>query len=85
LERSLGSPDKSIAANEQETAIVQRRCLRAAREIKAGERINREMIHVLRPATPGAIKPHEIPAVIGTQAIHDIPAGKEICWTDLGD
>src|SRR4030066_663647 len=33
LERSLGSPDKFIADNEVQTAIVQRRCLRAARDI----------------------------------------------------
>ncbi len=84
LERSLGSPDKFIAGNEQETAIIQRRCLRAARDIHAGEAFTREMIDVLRPATPGAIKPSEIPEVIGTKAMHDIPAGKELRWTDLG-
>ena len=53
LERALGSPDKVIAANEAQTAIVQRRCLRAAREIKAGEILEREMIDVLRPAAAG--------------------------------
>ena len=37
LERSLGSADKFVAGNEVETAIIQRRCLRAARDIKAGE------------------------------------------------
>jgi hypothetical protein len=35
--------------------IVQRRCLRAARDIRPGKTITREMIAVLRPATPGAI------------------------------
>ncbi len=84
LERSLGSADKFIAANEQQTSIVQRRCLRAARDIHAGEVFTREMIDVLRPATPGAIKPSEISSVIGTQALHDISFGKELRWTDLG-
>jgi N-acetylneuraminate synthase len=84
LERALGSADKFIAGNEQETKIVQRRCLRAARDIKAGEVFTREMIDVLRPATPGAIKPHEIPNVIGTRALRDMPMGKELRWTDLG-
>ncbi len=84
LERALGSADKFIADNERETAIVQRRCLRAARDIKAGEVFTRDMIDVLRPATPGAIKPHEIEAVIGTKALHDLPYGKELRWTDLG-
>jgi len=84
LERSLGQPDKFIAANEVQTAVVQRRCLRAARDIQADEIFTREMIDVLRPATPGAIKPHEIPEVIGKRALDDIPFGKELRWTDLG-
>lgn len=84
LERALGSPDKSIAANEMETAVIQRRCLRAARSVKAGEVFTREMIDVLRPATPGAIKPPEIPNVIGTRAIRDLELGEELRWTDLG-
>jgi N-acetylneuraminate synthase len=84
LERALGSADKFIAGNEQETQIVQRRCLRAARDIKAGEVFTRAMIHVLRPATPGAIKPDQILDVLGTHALSDIPFGKELRWTDLG-
>ena len=85
LERSLGSPDKFIAENEVQTAVVQRRCLRASRDIQAGEVFTRAMIDVLRPATPGAIKPSEIEAVIGTRALHDLPAGKELRWLDLGE
>ncbi|GAB4540179.1 MAG: N-acetylneuraminate synthase family protein [Anaerolineales bacterium] len=84
LERSLGSSDKFIAGNEQETQIVQRRCLRAAREIKAGEVFTRDMIDVLRPATPGAIKPDQIQNVVGTKALVDMPYGKELRWTELG-
>ena len=84
LERALGSPDKFIAGNEMDTSIVQRRCLRAARDIKTGETISRDMIDVLRPATPGGIKPSEINQVLGTRAVSDIPAGKELRWTELG-
>ena len=84
LESALGSADKFIAGNEHQTAIVQRRCLRAGRDIKTGEVMTREMIAVLRPATPGAIKPYEISDVIGAKALHDIPAGKELRWIDLG-
>ena len=85
LERALGSADKFIAANEQDTQVVQRRCLRAARDIKAGETFTREMIDVLRPATPGAINPDQFPNVIGTKVLADIPLGKELRWTDLGE
>jgi sialic acid synthase SpsE len=84
LERALGTADKFIGGNEQDTQVVQRRCLRAAREIKAGETFTRDMIDVLRPATPGAIKPDQIPNVIGTKALVDMPYGKELRWTDLG-
>ncbi len=84
LESALGSGDKFIAANERETSVVQRRCLRAARDIKAGEVFQRDMIDVLRPAVQGAIKPNEIAAVVGTRALVDIPFGKELHWVDLG-
>ncbi|MCL4531104.1 MAG: N-acetylneuraminate synthase family protein [Chloroflexi bacterium] len=84
LERALGSSDKFIADNEKDTAVVQRRCLRAARKITAGEVFTREMIDVLRPATPGAIKPDQIENVIGTKALHDFEYGQELRWTDLG-
>lgn len=83
LERALGSPDKCIAENEIDTAVVQRRCLRAACDIRAGEVITRDKIDVLRPAAPGAILPPHIPEVVGTTAARDIPAGKELRWTDL--
>jgi sialic acid synthase SpsE len=83
LENALGSTDKIVAGNEKETAVIQRRCLRAARDIKTGEIFDRQMIDVLRPATPGAIKPNEIQKVIGLKANLDIQFGKELLWTDL--
>ena len=80
LEKALGSPDKTVADNEKETVIIQRRCLRAARDINTGEVIERAMIDVLRPATPGAVLPDQIDKVIGMKALEDIPAGKEFRW-----
>ena len=83
LERAFGSPDKQVGGNEGQTVIVQRRCLRAARDIQSSESITRAMIDVLRPATPGAIMPYEIDAVVGTKAATDMSKGKEIRWVDL--
>jgi sialic acid synthase SpsE len=85
LEKALGSARKFVAGNEVETVVVQRRCLRAARGIQAGEALTREMIDVLRPAVHGAIPPYEIGAVVGTRALKDIPAGAELRWLDLGE
>ncbi len=37
VERALGSGDKFVTENEQETVVIQRRCLRAKRDIRQGE------------------------------------------------
>ncbi len=84
LEAAFGSPDKVVAENEKETVVIQRRCLRASRDLNAGERVTRDMLDVLRPATVGAIKPYEIELVLGTQVLENLPKGKEIRWADLG-
>ncbi len=85
LERALGSADKSVAANEMDTVVVQRRCLRAASSIHAGEIITREKVAVLRPATPGAIQPYEIDQVLGKRALRDLDKGQELRWSELAD
>ena len=83
LEKALGSTEKFIAGNEQDTCVIQRRCLRAARDIKAGGKMTRDMIDVLRPAVKGAILPPEINNVVGTTAAVDIKYGVELRWTDF--
>jgi len=85
LERALGSPLKRVADNEKETVILQRRCLRAARDIEAGETFTREMIDVLRPAEKGAIAAGDLDAVVGTKALRPIVKGEALCWTMLGE
>lgn len=84
LERAMGLGDKFVTPNEEETVVIQRRCLRAACDIEPGEIITRERIDVLRPATPGAILPYELDDVIGLRALKRIPAGKELRWTQFG-
>ena len=84
LEDALGSADKFVCENELDTVVIQRRCLRTARAVKAGETFTREMIDVLRPATPGAVLPNHIHEIIGTRALYDLPAGKDLRWTDIG-
>ena len=85
LERALGSEKKVINPNESETAVIQRRCVRAGGDLKAGEKLTREMLDVLRPAIPGAVKPNEIAALIGRTLKRDLPYGKEISFSDVGD
>jgi len=85
IERALGSGDKFVTENEQETVVIQRRCLRAKRDIQKGETLTREMVSVLRPAPPEAIMPYDLERVIGLRAQADIPSGHELRWTVLGE
>jgi N-acetylneuraminate synthase len=83
LERALGSGEKFVASNEIDSAVVQRRCIRAARDLPAGHVISRKDIDVLRPATAGAIRPNEIDQVIGKSLLNAISFGQEFQWKFL--
>lgn len=83
LERALGSGEKHVAENEMETYVVQRHCLRVARDIKKGEVFTEDMLEVLRPATPGALMAWDVPKVLGKKAAADMPYGKEVQLSDL--
>jgi N-acetylneuraminate synthase len=83
LERALGSEQKFVAENEKDTYIVQRHCLRVARDVKAGEVFTEDMLEVLRPAVEGALMSWDIPQVLGRKAAADMPFGKEVRQSDL--
>jgi N-acetylneuraminate synthase len=85
LERALGSANKHVAQNEEQTVVIQRRCLRAGRDIQAGEVLTRDLIDILRPADKGAILPYEVERAVGAVALVDIPAGEARRWTLLGE
>jgi N-acetylneuraminate synthase len=84
LERTLGSTDKFVTGSEQETYVLQRRCLRATREIKAGETITAEMVEPLRPATEEAIMPWDLDNLVGKRALIDMPYGMDLRWENVG-
>ena len=72
LEAALGSGDKVIADNEQETVVIQRRGLRFARDMAAGEVIQGSDLVALRPATPGIITPDAVDSVVGKTLRADV-------------
>lgn len=84
LEAAIGRPDKRVEENELETVVLQRRCLRAGRDLAPGEVLTRDLIDVLRPAPSGSIPPYEIQRVLGTRVLVDIPAGEALTWGMLG-
>ncbi|TLZ43411.1 MAG: N-acetylneuraminate synthase [Methanobacteriota archaeon] len=80
LELALGRSDKEVAENERETYIVQRRCLRAAKDLKAGTVLARDDIVVLRPAPTDGIFPYELDRVLGKRLKQDLRSGDHFRW-----
>ena len=78
LEAALGSGDKGIEDNEQQTVVLQRRCVRAARDLPAGTVLSREDLDVLRPAPLEAFPAHAIEEVVGHTLTVDLVAGQDV-------
>lgn len=78
LEAALGSAVKRVETNEIESAVVQRRSIRANHDLRAGQILTREMLTVLRPAPPGSLGPDRISELIGKTLSVDISADEPI-------
>jgi sialic acid synthase SpsE len=85
LEYALGSSRKFVAENEQETLVVQRRCLRAAQHLRAGTVMREDMLEALRPAPRDGVMPCDLPRVVGKKLFHDLPQGDYVRWTSLAE
>ena len=85
LEQALGQPAKFVAGNEQATVVVQRRCIRAARDLAAGTVLTRDMLDVLRPAPQNGIFPYHLEGTLGRRLRDAIPAGEALTWPMLED
>lgn len=83
LEAALGDGSKKVEANEQETVVLQRRCVRAARDLPAGTVLIRDDLEVLRPAPREAIPAHEVADVVGKVLTRALVAGEDVHWDDL--
>jgi N-acetylneuraminate synthase len=83
LEHALGSPLKEVAANERDTVVIQRRCLRFATAVSSGTTLTRELLDALRPAPPDAILPYELEKVLGKRVRRDTVAGEHLTWNLL--
>lgn len=83
LERALGSTEKHVAANEIDTAVVQRRSIRASVNLVQGQVLEREHLDVLRPAPAGSIPPSDLSNVVGRALARPVAQGVELRWEDL--
>jgi len=83
LERALGDGVKRVEANEDDTVVVQRRCLRAASTLPAGKVLTASDLEALRPAPAGSVEPHWLPQVVGRRLAVAKQAGDALHWSDL--
>lgn len=75
VETILGSATKWVARNENETRIVQRRCLRAARKLSKGHKIEYADLVALRPAPFDSLDPYEECFLLGKYLKEDMDDG----------
>ncbi|WP_316977588.1 N-acetylneuraminate synthase family protein [Shumkonia mesophila] len=85
VELALGDGVKRLETNEAEAAVVQRRCLRLARNLLAGSIIGPCDVEPLRPAPPGSVEPHALRGVLGRRLRVTKERGDDLKWTDLED
>ena len=83
LESSLGDGVKVIEPNEKETAILQRRSIRAKKSIKAGETLKKEIVNFLRPCPSEALDPSSFDELEGKKFVNDVSEGDIIRYLDL--
>jgi N-acetylneuraminate synthase len=83
LEAALGDGDKRVQENERETVVIQRRCLRATRDIPEGTVLVRADVEPLRPAPTDAIFPYEIGRLVGARVRRNMARGDYFKWVDL--
>jgi len=83
LEACLGSGEKKIEANERETAIVQRRCVRAARDLEEGTVLGINDLTVLRPCPVDAVAPYDAQRLTGKRLRRNVRSGDHLKWGDV--
>ena len=84
LEYALGNGEKIVEPNERETVVIQRRCIRAARDLTAGTVLGDGDLESLRPSPVDAIFPFQIRDVVGRTLTRGLRRGEYPKWTDLG-
>jgi sialic acid synthase SpsE len=83
LEQALGDGVKRVQDNELETVILQRRCLRLARDMPALVPLHVGDLVCLRPAEPGALGPTQLRDLIGCALVRPMARGEAVTLQDL--
>jgi sialic acid synthase SpsE len=80
LEAALGDGVKRLEGNEVQSAVVQRRALRFARDMAAGETIRANDLEALRPCPAGALEPWMAPRILGAAVNRPVSKGDAVTF-----
>ena len=83
LESALGDGIKKIEDNELETVVLQRRAIRAKRDLSRGEFISENSVEFLRPCPENAIDPYDLNKILNKKIVSPIIKGDVIRWKSI--
>ena len=80
LESALGVGIKKVEENERETVVLQRRAIRAKRDLREGEILRKEDLEMLRPCPVDGLPPYKLSVVINKRLTKSITAGSHLTY-----
>jgi N-acetylneuraminate synthase len=80
---TLGDGQKKIESNEKDSVIVQRRAIRARRDLSPGHLLTYEDFDYLRPCSYGELAPYEASKLVGQVLNEGLTRGQAITWQTL--
>lgn len=80
---ALGDGVKRIEGNEQETAVLQRRAIRAADDLSPSTVLTREHLFPLRPMPTDGISPCNIESILGKSLTRSVKKGEHLKSSDI--
>lgn len=83
LEKSLGNGIKNVEKNELQTVILQRRSVRAIKNLKRGQRISRRDFEFQRPCPKKALTPNQSKKIIGKRINRNVRIGDYLKKSDF--
>ena len=80
---SLGDGVKIVEKNEEQSKLVQRRCVRVKTNLKKGHTLLESDLISLRPISEGGFEPFEKSHLLGKELLMDIDAGEHFTKKNL--
>lgn len=78
LEQAMGDGIKRIEDNEKSSVLVQRRALRATRDLAVGHVLGADDLEALRPIPEGGLEPYRLPELVGRKLVRALDEGAHI-------